>query len=658
MADQNVRKVPPMTVTLITTDVVAPTGNGDAFGNSGLEEVTVGFGSSIFVAEDVNVAANGNLLDINDIGGFEFHMNGDAYAESSAFRMVTPTSGASFNFIQYELSFGETADITSGQSLGFIGIFSTTPDIIAGTTRLRFQNDGVQSALLADGYTIQNIDDVNIINNGTMTASGSLFVFSVVEDADLINTGSLINGRADAIRPTVDYRNNTDNAYFFNSGTVTGPIQALRSDVTGTEEIINEGAISGDVLLSNTVGGTMTNTGSITGNVDTRGGNDTILNTGNIVGEVDTGDNNDSLTNIGLITGNVDLGGGDDTVSGAGAFDGSIDLGTGNDTFDGRGNTFYGTVIGGSGSDTYLVDNTSLSILESTLSTGGTDTVISSVSFTIGLGIENLALFGSEDINGAGNFVANVIIGNDGANLIQGRGDDDTITGGGGDDTLGGGAGNDSIEAGDSNDFANGGAGNDTVLGDEGNDTLRGGSGNDRILGGEDNDNIAGGLGNDTLLGEDGDDMMFGQGGADAFNGGEGEDYIHGGAGGDTLSGANGDDTLVGGGGSDQLTGGNGADVFEFQSFAQSRATGGQFDIITDFQIGSDLIDLTALVEGTINFGGTGAASANGEAELLLRTPGGGPNTVVFVDVNGDGTQDFRINVTGVTGLSETDFLL
>jgi len=54
------------------------------------------------------------------------------------------------------------------------------------------------------------------------------------------------------------------------------------------------------------------------------------------------------------------------------------------------------------------------------------------------------------------------------------------------------------------------------------------------------------------------------------------------------LEGQNGNDTLAGRGGNDTLTGGNGADTFVF-----ANADGN--DIVTDFLVGTDKIDLTAI---------------------------------------------------------------
>ena len=97
-------------------------------------------------------------------------------------------------------------------------------------------------------------------------------------------------------------------------------------------------------------------------------------------------------------------------------------------------------MYGGSGNDTYVVDNAGDVVNE----TGGdgTDTVLSSVSFSLAdavhaIGsIENLTLTGTGAVNATGNALDNVLIGNSGANVLIGGAGADTLDGGGGVDTA------------------------------------------------------------------------------------------------------------------------------------------------------------------------------------------------------------------------------
>lgn len=117
--------------------------------------------------------------------------------------------------------------------------------------------------------------------------------------------------------------------------------------------------------------------------------------------------------------------------------------GRGNDRLDGGGAA--DVLIGGAGKDTYVVDETAETVKE--LADGGKDTVLSSVSFTLGANVENLVLTGSAAIDAKGNGGVNVITGNGKANVITGGGGGDVLTGGVGGDTFDFNSANESIGA-------------------------------------------------------------------------------------------------------------------------------------------------------------------------------------------------------------------
>ncbi|NBW75005.1 MAG: hypothetical protein EBR34_04320 [Sphingomonadaceae bacterium] len=119
------------------------------------------------------------------------------------------------------------------------------------------------------------------------------------------------------------------------------------------------------------------------------------------------------------------------------------------------------TLIGLAGDDTYVVTNLGTVVIEAT--SGGIDTVISNVDFTLSAEVEHLNLTGSA-VYGTGNAMANDIKSGAGIQVLSGLGGNDTLNAGAGADTIYGGDGNDSITGGSGNDKLFGGAGKDVFV--------------------------------------------------------------------------------------------------------------------------------------------------------------------------------------------------
>lgn len=156
-----------------------------------------------------------------------------------------------------------------------------------------------------------------------------------------------------------------------------------------------------------------------------------------------------SLTLSGANT--IDGGTGNDSII-ATRFSDIVYGGTGNDTLNGGEGS--DTLYGGAGNDVYVVGNTGAVVSEQSGATddGGIDRVESSISYSLGQFIENLILTGSDDLKGAGNTLANVILGNAGNNTLSGLTGNDSLDGGAGNDTLAGGKGNDWLQGGTGSD--------------------------------------------------------------------------------------------------------------------------------------------------------------------------------------------------------------
>ena len=447
------------------------------------------------------------------------------------------------------------------------------PESVVNTFSINSQQDCVVTALANGGYAIswdsysQDSDNAGVFHK-VFTAAGADLTGSQTLYGTVGN--DTLDGGAGA---DIMYGGVGNDSYF----------------VDDSGDIVSEKAGEGTDNVTASVSFTLT------ANIEnlTLTGSANINGTGNGLDNVITGNAGNNILS--------GLGGNDTLVGGAGAD--QLDGGTGIDT-----------MTGGLGNDIYYVDNVADTIIEA--SSSGHDTVMSSVSFTLGVYVDNLTLTGAGNINATGNSLVNVLTGNSGDNILDGKGGADSMAGGQGDDTY---------RVDNAGDIVTevSGQGTDTVLstinyvlgGEVENLTLSGGAGLNGTGNGLDN----------VLIGTSGDNVLDGQAGVDTMKGGKGNDTYYvdnssdnvveaSNAGNDqifssvsysllgrfvetlTLTGAANIDatgnsqanTLIGNSGHNVLTGGAGADIFLFN-------TGSGADTIADFSAAqNDTIDVQA----------------------------------------------------------------
>ncbi len=345
--------------------------------------------------------------------------------------------------------------------------------------------------------------------------------------------------------------------------------------------------------------------------------------------------------------------GGDDLLEGAGGND-QLFGGDGSDTLNGGAGA--DTLTGGAGGDFYLIDNLLDVIVEEV--NGGRDSVITTVSYTLGETLENLYIQGdTDDIDGTGNELDNYIEGSIFRNTLFGLDGDDTLEGLGGGDLLYGGMGNDTYRI----FYANDSIIRDSIIEDVD-------AGTDSVLANisvtlwENVENL-------TLYKKPQnpdypsppDDPLNGTGNEldNTITGNNAKNVLSGKRGNDTLLGEGGNDRLVGGVGDDILTGGDGADRF----YRWRSGTG--VDTFTDFQVGEDLLYFSAKgFGGDLVSGGVlgeeqfslGTSATTESNRFIYNTDTG--NLFFDIDGTGDRAQVQIANLSPGLALSNTDIYI
>jgi Ca2+-binding RTX toxin-like protein len=269
---------------------------------------------------------------------------------------------------------------------------------------------------------------------------------------------------------------------------------------------------------------------------------------------------------------------------------------------------------GGGGNDSYVIDDVGDRIEE--LYGKGTDTVESSVSYSLSSNVEHLTLVGTAAVDARGTNVSNSLTGNSADNLLDGRG------------------------------------------------------GEDRLVGGD---------GNDTYLVDDADDVVIeldSQGAADVVKSrasyqlsGHVEELVlegtraidgTGNAADNRITGNASANEIGGGGGNDRLVGGAGADMFRFDTALDRLAN---VDDILDFSVADDTIQLDQGVFGGLSTGSlratafrTGDVAVEADDRILYDADSG----KIFYDADGSGAGAAILfaTVTAGTALTNADFVI
>lgn len=343
----------------------------------------------------------------------------DLYIVDNIGDVLTELAGADVDRVQSSVSYTLSANVEHLTLTGTAAIHATgnaDANSLVGNAGANTLDGGAGADTLvggagADTYVIDDAGDV--IVETSMLATEIDTVLSDINYTLGTNLNNLVLTGVTALVGTGNGLNNviTGNA---NNNTLTGDLGLDTLDGGIGADTLNGGAgndtyvidNAGDVLID--TAGVDTVRSSISHTLASGFENLTLLNGG--------------LTGTGNAAANILTGSsGDDRLDG----------GAGKDT-----------MIGGAGNDTYVIDMVGEVVTDTS---GTSDTVEASVTYTLGATIEHLELLGVGNINGTGNGAANSLTGNAGNNTLSGGNGNDWISGLDGADLLIGGAGLDNF---------------------------------------------------------------------------------------------------------------------------------------------------------------------------------------------------------------------
>ena len=459
-------------------------------------------------------------------------------------------------------------------------------------------------------YAITSFHAATITNNGTLSGASGIYAVDALISYTITNRGTISALAANAAIWTDGGGTHT----ISNSGTITGRIEgSFTSD--SIESITNTGTLNGQIWAR---GGNdvISNAGRINDHVFLDGGDDNLVNTGTITGDINGWDGADTIQNDGTLTGNLLSGTGNDVLNNSGTINGTVDAWEGNDSFTNTG-TVNGWIFMGTGNDSFTGGVTREMVADE----AGRDI------YSFGDGIDNFDAVGTGSASGVDSLNGGDQTGRDIAQGIYG----------------------DEYNASDATQAVfinlNNTVGTDVVTGltyqilratgtETGTDVLRG---------------------FETVYVGAGNDVVFGNASANYINGGAGADHLFGGNGNDHLFGNTGRDSLMGGAGGDILDGGLDAvrDTIIYTALTESAAGGTGRDRLQNVMT-QDRIDFTRVSTVDVHYIGTQVAFDGSLGALRVMSTSDG--WLIQVDTDGNNVANFAISVLDADHTNVTDW--
>ena len=374
--------------------------DGDAAGDTftGIENITGSNFTDILTGNIGNNRLDGGAGTDTMFGG----LGDDTYVVDVSTDKVTETLNQGTDTIETSLATFSLAALTAVENLTYTGTanFTGTGNALNNAIRGGIGNDILNGGLGADTLIGGDGIDTYVVDN----------VGDVVDES----TGSgtdLVQAAASFDLSTV--LGNVENLTLTGTGAVNGTGNGLANTIIGNSGAnIIEGKGGADILD----GGAGLDTVSYASS----GAGVNVTLTGAVASTGSGGDaQGDSIRTSRTSLGSAFV----DTLTGDGLAN-VLDGGAGADA-----------MSGGAGNDTYMVDDASDAVTE-TSAMGGTDLVRSALTFALGANVENLTLTGSNNTDATGNALANILTGNAGNNRLDGGAGIDTMVGGLGNDTY------------------------------------------------------------------------------------------------------------------------------------------------------------------------------------------------------------------------------